>query len=838
VIDIRLAVGAGAAWLALALCLALAPVTTLLVAAVAAGVGVGALVARGPLRAIGPCVAASGFCIALVLVPFAGRLWQARASPLVVLASRHVAVTAELTVSEDPHLLAATGVAGAPRVAVVTDADLLDVGGTGWSVSGPVLVLGPAYGWGDVLPGQRVRVSGTLQPSLDPGSAGAALFAQRPPVLLGHPPWWQRVAGRVRAGLRAASGVLPTEERGLLPGLVDGDTAGLDPVLVERFRVAGLTHLVAVSGTNCAIVLGVVLLVLRRAGVRPLVCGLVGGVVLVAFVAIARPSPSVLRAALMAGIALVSLSCGRPRQAVPLLAATVLALLVWNPTLCTDASFAMSALATAALLLIAPGWAGWLRRRHVPAGVAEALAVAAAAHAVTAPVIAAISGRVSLVAIPANVLAEPAVAPATVFGFGAAALAPAWLGGAKVLAWIAGWPCRWLVAVADRLGGLAGASLNWPGGTAGGLALLAVIAAIVFLALRPGVWRLLAVGVVVAALVQIPVHAIGSGWPPPGWLMVACDIGQGDAIVLPAAAHTAVEIDAGPEPVAIDRCLRDLGISTVALLIFSHYHLDHVGGIAGVFHDRRVERVVTGPLAEPATGVALVHSVLAQHGLTISTPPVGARFAVGQVQLTVLAPPVAFYGTRSDPNNSSLVLRATIGDTSILLPGDVEVEAQQAIMDAGIDVSADVLKVPHHGSAYFDPDFLAAVHARVGVISVGLHNDYGHPSPLLLAELARLGVPVRRTDLDGDVAVVGPSARLTTVERGVATSQLAEARPAPSAPDARMGAWPPSAQSAPSRSTTCPTRCPRSCCSSVTRSCSPRAASARSPPRCAAATRT
>ena len=208
-------------------------------------------------------------------------------------------------------------------------------------------------------------------------------------------------------------------------------------------------------------------------------------------------------------------------------------------------------------------------------------------------------------------------------------------------------------------------------------------------------------------------------------------------------------------------------------MIFSHYHLDHVGGIVGVFHERSVDRVITGPLAEPASGVALVQGVLAQHGLAISTPPVGSQFDVGQVHLQVLAPQVAFHDTRSDPNNSSLVLRATVGDTSILLPGDVEVEAQQTMIAARIDVSADVLKVPHHGSAYFDPDFLAAVHARVGVISVGLHNDYGHPSPLLLTELAKIGVPVRRTDLDGDVAVVGPSARLTTVQRGTAASELA-----------------------------------------------------------------
>ena len=323
--------------------------------------------------------------------------------------------------------------------------------------------------------------------------------------------------------------------------------------------------------------------------------------------------------------------------------------------------------------------------------------------------------------------------------------------------------------------------------------------------------------------------------PKGGWVFVACDVGQGDALVLPAAAHTGVVVDAGPDPVAVDRCLRDLGITDVALLVFSHYHLDHVGGLAGVLHGRRVGRVITGPLADPLSGVDLVHDQLAAHGRTITTAAVGTSYTVGAVHLEVLAPDRPYRDTRSDPNNSSLVVRASVGDVRILLSGDVEVEAQQAMLDSHVDVRADVMKVPHHGSAYSDPDFLAAVHARVGVISVGLGNDYGHPSPVLLDELARLGVPVRRTDRDGDVAVTGPRARLAAVVRGVAASTAAggvrvrAAASVPSVPGARMEAWQPGPP-VPSPSTICPTRCPGSSCSSVMRNCWSAAASARSPP--------
>jgi len=670
-------------------------------------------------------------------------------------------------------------------------------------------------------------------------------------VLIGSPPWWQRAAAVVRASLRHAVSGLPPEERGLLPGLIDGDTTNLDPVLAEHFRLAGLTHLVAVSGMNCSILIGTVLLVLRRFGVRPSLCAAAGAGVLVVFIAVARPSPSVLRAALMAAIALISLASGRPRQAVPSLSAALLALLVWDPTLAGNAGFAMSVLATAALLVLAPPWAEALRRRRVPAGIAESIAVAAAAHVVTAPIIAGISGRVSLVAVAANVLAEPVVAVATILGFSAAVVSPLWLAPAGLLADLAGWPCRWLVWVANFFGGLHGATVPWPGGVAGGLALLVLAAGLLVVALRSGPRRCLAAAALTAVLVLMPLRSIASRWPPPNWIFVACDVGQGDALVLSAGPHAGVEIDAGPDPVAVDRCLHDLGITDVPLLIFSHDHLDHVAGISGVFHGRHVGRVLTGPLADPPSGAAILHAALLAHGVPASTPAVGQSFDVGRVHLDVLAPAVAFRDTRSDPNNSSLILRATIDGKRIMLPGDAEIDAQRSLMESAADLRADVLKVPHHGSAYSDPAFLAAVHARVGVISVGSHNDYGHPSPLLLTELTRLGVPVRRTDRDGDVAVLDKNQSISTVLRGVRASTVglggatsdgprwsktlaqAPAAAAVSGGSARMVRCPP----APSAPTTCPRSCRASSCSSATRNYWWVARSARSPPPPAAAIR-
>ena len=234
----------------------------------------------------------------------------------------------------------------------------------------------------------------------------------------------------------------------------------------------------------------------------------------------------------------------------------MLVLLVWQPQLAADAGFAMSALATAALLLIAPGWADALRRAS---GARRASPRRWRSRprpiVVTAPVIAAISGRISLVSIPANLLAEPVVAAVTVLGFAAALVAPLWLPGGAFLAQLAGWPCRWLIWVANFFGGLHGATLPWPGGTTGGLALLVVTLALAR-ASAPGRC---------AARDRHVRRGVGDRADPgsgrrrrlaaAGWIFVACDVGQGDGLVLPAGPHTAVVIDSGPDPVAMDRCL-------------------------------------------------------------------------------------------------------------------------------------------------------------------------------------------------------------------------------------------------------------------------------------------
>ncbi len=564
--DFRLTVGAITAWLLTALALPHSASWSLWALGGASVVGVSALVGAARTTPAFSALALAAFCGVLVLAPLSVRLDHAEHGRLAELARARTDVTAELTVTSDARTVTAKGVAGSARIAVDATVDRLVVAGRPIELGGRVLVLGPAAGWDDLLPGQRVRIDAELQPSLDSGLLEAVVAADDAPTLIGRPPWWQRAAGRVRDSLRRSSSTLPPGPAGLLPGLVDGDTRDLDPVLAERFRIAGLTHLVAVSGTNCSIMVGAVLLLMRRFRVGPRTSAAIGFTVLLAFVIVARPSPSVLRAALMTAITLFGLACGRERDTLPALSATVLVLLVWQPALALDLGFILSVLATSALILIAPGWAMALRRRRVPAVLAEGMAVAAAAHVVTAPVIAGVTGQVSLVAIPANLLAEPVVAAATVLGFLAAVVAPFTATGGAALAQLAGLPCRWLIVVADYFGGLHGATVPWPTGLVSALGLLAGLLVMFRLALRAGVRRMLVAAGVVVVVVQIPVRAVTSGWPAAGWIFVACDVGQGDGLVLPDGPHAPIVIDAGPDPVAMNRCLDDLGITDVPLL--------------------------------------------------------------------------------------------------------------------------------------------------------------------------------------------------------------------------------------------------------------------------------
>ncbi|GAA1998648.1 ComEC/Rec2 family competence protein [Nakamurella flavida] len=631
-------------------------------------------------------------------------------------------------------------------------------------VDADVQVFATGADWRTVVPGAQLTVRGRLSAGEWAGLPTITLQARGGPDLRRTAPWYQGAAATVRENLRDSASSLPPEAGALLVGLVVGDTSGVEPQLDADAKATGLAHLLAVSGSHFTVVCGAVVLLLRRVGLRTAVVG--GAVVTVALVLVVGAQPSVMRAAVMGSIGLVALLLGRGRTALPALCWAVIALLLTDPDLALSAGFALSVLATAGLVLLVPVWTRSLRDRGWPVGWATVLAVPVAAQIVTMPVIVALSGSVSLVSIPANMAVAPVVALALLFGVLCAAVGPWWPDAGVVLAHCAAPLLQWMAFVAHTLARWPDAVLPWPA-SPGGVAVLTSVTVVLVLVLRNRRIRALAAAVLVGGVsVLLPAQVVEPGWPVAGWVVVACEVGQGDALVLSTGEPgVGVVIDTGPDPILMDGCLDRLGITRVPLAVLTHLHADHVDGLAGVLDGRQVDAVGVGLNRAPAPAWTAIPGTLGP--VPLVSLPAGTVWRSGNLTLEVLGPTQPFRGTASDPNNESVVMMATVAGVRILLTGDIEPEAQTVLLDAGADLRADVLKTPHHGSARVTADFLAAVAAPVVLIGVGVDNDYGHPAPSLLDAVAAAGAEVvLRTDLDGDVAVTSQDGHLATAERG------------------------------------------------------------------------
>ena len=636
-------------------------------------------------------------------------------------------VTIEAVASTDAHAVAPRvmgtqfaqkSYSGLVRVIGVTD------GSRTYQLRSPARLISSDEKFVEILPGQRMRLQVQVQASKERRVA-ALVINKGSFEVISESSRWAKSLDAIRDGLRAVSG--GGNAGALIPGMVLGDTSLQSATFKSDMRRSGLTHLVAVSGANFAIVSTFILYMMQFIFRKiPMRLGATA-IFLIAFIALVRPSPSVLRAAAMAAVLLLAQGTHRGRDSLPALGFAIAAVVVADPWQVRDPGFALSVLATAGLLILAPHLVEKFSTK-MPKAVATVIATPLAATLFCAPVIVAISGQLSLLSIVANVAAAAAVAPITIVGFVAALIAPISQPISYLLitcikplaAWIA-----WVASV------IADFSVITLATGASSFFLVAGLLLVGYLFNRK---------VVITVLVTLLAISWFLRFPGGDWQVANCDVGQGDSMVINLGDNRGIVIDVGPDPIAQDRCLHQLGIKKIELLILTHIHADHIGGLDGALRDREV-------------AVQWFGNVRAGTRATLASNR-------GPVNIDVLWPQGQWADEQeSDPNNSSIAVVIRTPDFSLFAGGDMEPPTQSQI--ASLVGEVDIYKVCHHGSRFQDESFTRALSPTISVISVGADNSYGHPAPETIQSLTRLGSRILRTDLDGAIAIRAQRQRFT-----------------------------------------------------------------------------
>ena len=569
-----------------------------------------------------------------------------------------------------------------------------------------------------LIRGDVVRVLGDL--SGDPGSAGgrpyrAVVEVSRLELVSSNPSPAVFLGGAVRN--HVTEHLAPYNDgRGLLAGFLIGDTTNVSERDIEAMRLSGLSHFVAVSGSNVALFLGLLVLVAGPLALGPRRRAIVGLLGLPVYAAATRFEPSVMRASVMAGIALTGRLLGVVFEAWQLLATAVVVLVISEPALVWNAGFQLSVVATAGVL-VGSRW-------PVKGGrAARTLAITIGAQVAVAPILLIQFGSVPLLSPVANLVAAPLVAMATLIGAIGVGAVPFLIDPAA--------------ALAELVLSLARGAAGWPQLEVGEFGLVAVTAGIAIARprIRPVVF-MVATGVLVAVLF------IPGELPDPG--VIVLDVGQGDAILIHGGDGRFALVDGGPDPEILRERLRHYGVESLELIVLSHVHADHATGLIELVGNLPVGEVWASVDPHETEASARFFQAVTLAGVALTQPAVGEVRQIGKLRLRVEGPLRRY----ASPNDQSLVLSVNGRSRSMLLTGDIETFAQ-----ADLDyLRADVLKVPHQGGATSDAEWLRRIGAGLAVISVG-PNQFGHPAEWVIEVLEEAGAEIARTDEVGDVLV-------------------------------------------------------------------------------------
>ena len=533
----------------------------------------------------------------------------------------------------------------------------------------------------------------------------------------------------------------------LLPGLVLGDTSRVSEGLSEAMRQTSLTHLMAVSGANCAIVVGIVWGLVALLGGGVIVRSVCSAFALGGFVYLVGPEPSVIRASVMALIALVAIAVGRPTAGLPLLGLAVSLVLLFAPELSHSIGFALSVSATAGLLVLGPPIQVMLSR-FMPGSIAALLALPISASIACQPIIVLLSPYIPTYGVLANILCEPVIPVATVAGLLSLILSPIPLLG-EALTFVAWLPATWIAAVARVLASAPFSTIPWSPGALGGMLSFGFSALLI--------WAILGSRKAFAATAALLVGCLGLGlgfgsglvaWAkaPREWSLAQCDVGQGDAVLVRNEGKTAL-IDTGRSAAALTSCLTKLGVSRIDLFVITHFDIDHIGGYEAVLG--RVTVAFHGPTDGEADEAILKQ--LAASGTSLYPVTQGDVGVLGKMGWQVLWPPKK----ATEPGNPASVVMEWVPNAdcveciSVITLGDLPAQQQASLLSQSQIGQIDLVKVSHHGSRDQDPNLYQRLHAPLALIGVGADNDYGHPTKETLDVLEGSGSTVIRSDKCG-----------------------------------------------------------------------------------------
>lgn len=585
-----------------------------------------------------------------------------------------------------------------------------------------------------------------------------AKFQSEPSVLLDHSFGWPFDVLR-RLAREANVGITPDSEA-LTLGLAIGDSSQASAQLISDMKIVSLTHLVAVSGANCAIVVSSTYLLFRRFSLRARV--IVSISVLIAYVFLVGAQPSVLRAAVMAIAVMLSFLSGRKTHPMNILAIAVIVLLVHDSTLSVNISFALSVAATAGILLLAPALYERFKKKLLKP-IALALAVSVAAQVMCFPILLQMQPGLPTYSLIANLLCEPFVGPITVLSL--IAVSVSWFEPlASALFYISSLASLQIVSIAHFFANLPLATAPWLSGTSG--LLLAIFFTLCVAGwLRAnsaqarfafGVVALLCLTATFAGLSNSAIQF--SRWPQSDWQIVSCDVGQGDATVIRSADRVAL-IDVGRFAPRIDSCLNRLGISHIDLLVLTHFDLDHVGGLAGALSGRSVEAALLSPFEDDRPAASSSRQMLSYAKIETDFAERGLSGLLGQVSWSVLSPSRNAYEAE-DSNDASITMLFRFNSFSLLALADLGERGQMRLaaessawLSPWVREHAMVMKVSHHGSADQYAEFIEDLHPTVALLSVGRSNGYGHPTRRTLQLLERTRSVICRTDQLGSLSV-------------------------------------------------------------------------------------